>query len=868
MGNTGSVDSHRPRAVSALLRSKLRRPTVPAYFVVRSRLESALATVATRPLTLVIAPAGSGKTQLLSNWAAHAAVPVAWLSLEEVDGEPIVLWSGILAALDQLAPNGVGVARELMAGGAPIDEVVAGLLDGLEAVELDDAVLVLDDLHHVTDPSSVVSLALFLQHLPGWLHVVVSSRTDPALPLDRLRIRDQIAEVRFAELRFTLEESCEMLARLAPDLSEDQRETSAVGTDGWAAGVQLVALSARSARTTLSPFAGVGSSQLTEHYVWHEVLASGDPDVVDVLLGVSVVDRVNSALAAAITGQTDAHALLARAEAQGLFVFRLGTEGWFGMHPLVREALRSELVRSGRHRVHHERAARWFEDAGETVHALAQWQLAGRHRDALRLLAARSTELYDQGREDVIAHTLEAIPRDVAMTDVPALIDFAVSHILGPRKRFVETVRDATWLAERDDEDYSPPLDALRAISLTMSGDWTSGRDAACRALVSLGDSWWQDHAGRFAWNTAARGVALSERWEDDDPFVRDATIAMSRDPLRGFSLEGIRALGHALAGRPVAALRVAAGVRPAAPTMSILRVELALAEALALFELADRERALAALHAIAQQPDEPRLFAPVAAMLALADAAVDDGDPTTAALEVDRAEELVTIADAGPDLLDWVNRRATTVAILGGDDATARRRANEVNDPFWGPVSRARVELAAGDQAAAAAELVAAAPRCPRHRVVRMLLDARAAAPPGDAAEHAARAAELASEHGLLRTVVADGRELLPAFERAAWRVPEEWLGRLRLAMAPSSLATWPPTRDLPEHLTDRERDVLRLLPSRLTIAEIAKELYVSVNTMKFHLRVIYRKLGVKSRDEAAAVARSMSHMSSTTSR
>ncbi len=163
---------------------------------------------------------------------------------------------------------------------------------------------------------------------------------------------------------------------------------------------------------------------------------------------------------------------------------------------------------------------------------------------------------------------------------------------------------------------------------------------------------------------------------------------------------------------------------------------------------------------------------------------------------------------------------------------------------------------------------MATAAPRCTRHEVVRAVLDARAAVVPGEVDEHAARAAELASEHGLLRTLVADGRDLLPAFERAAWRLPEEWLSRLRLAMAPTSLVARLPTRDLPEHLTDRERDVLRLLPSRLTIAEIAKELYVSVNTMKFHLRVIYRKLGVNSRDEAAAVARSMAQMSSTTAR
>ena len=134
-----------------------------------------------------------------------------------------------------------------------------------------------------------------------------------------------------------------------------------------------------------------------------------------------------------------------------------------------------------------------------------------------------------------------------------------------------------------------PPLEALHAIVLTMSGDWTAGESSAQRAIVRFGDGWWSDPAGRFVWNVAARGVALSERWADDDPSVRDATMAMRRDPRRGISLEGVRALGHAFAGRPVDALRIAAGIRHAAPTMSILRIELALAEALARLEIGDR---------------------------------------------------------------------------------------------------------------------------------------------------------------------------------------------------------------------------------------------------------------------------------------
>ena len=199
------------------------------------------------------------------------------------------------------------------------------------------------------------------------------------------------------------------------------------------------------------------------------------------------------------------------------------------------------------------------------------------------------------------------------------------------------------------------------------------------------------------------------------------------------------------------------------------------------------------------------------------------------------------------------------TVAVAGGDLEEATRRSTAIVDPFWGPISAARVHLARGDRVAAAECLLDAPPRCLRHAVVAGLLRARAATPPDEVIAHVTLAVELASAHGMLQTVVSEGRELMDVIERAAWRVPDEWLHRLRLAMAPATLAVRPTTRDLPEALTDRELDVLRLLPSRLTLSEVAKELYLSVNTVKFHLRVIYRKLGVNSRGDAAGIARAM---------
>ena len=857
------------RDVSPLLRSKLRPPAVPEYFVPRARLDNVLDDLTTRPLTLVIAPAGSGKTQFLANWVSTTSEPVAWLSLEEMDDDPVELWSGMMATLDSLSPGCGDAARRLLASSAPIGDVVRALLQSLESVSVAHSVLVIDDVHHVRDSTTADSLSLFVQHLPRWLHVVIAGRADPHLPLDRLRARGQLDELRFPDLQLTPAEARQVLQRLAPDLSESEIEESARSTDGWAAGVQLTGLAARTAHVKLSPTSLRPDVQLlTEDYVWHEVLATADPDVVDVLLQISVVDRVNSALATAITGRADVRDLLLRGEAQGQFVYRIGGEGWFRIHPFVRQALLNELVRSSRHLPSHERAALWLEHADETVIALEQWLLAERPREALRLLGAKSTQLYDQGREGVIMRTVEAIPMDVAAADVPSLIDFAIGHIVGSRAKFIAAVRQAVWRAGRTQHDLSPQLDALQAISWGMTGNWTRGAESARRSLGDLGDSWWSDPAVRFSWNTAARCLALTESWDDDDPFLVDATIATSRDPRRGISLEGVRALGHAFAGRPIDALRVAGGVRHAAATMSILRVELAIAEAVSRREIGDRERAIAELQVIADDATEPRLYCPIAAMLSLASIAADAGDIETAAHELARAESLMRSADGGPDLEQWINRAATTLALAAGNIDEATRTANAIADPFWGPVCRTRVHLALGGVDAAMTALAAAEPRCPRHRVTYELLTARVVPLPDDVLGHVTTAVELASSHGMLQTVVDNGRELMDVIERTAWAVSEEWLQRLRLAMAPNESRLQLPTREFIEPLTDRERDVLRLLPSRLTLSEIAKELYVSVNTLKFHLRVIYRKLGVNSRDEAAAVARSMTRVASAGSR
>ncbi len=409
------------------------------------------------------------------------------------------------------------------------------------------------------------------------------------------------------------------------------------------------------------------------------------------------------------------------------------------------------------------------------------------------------------------------------------------------------------------DRQAAPQIAALRSISLTMQGDWTLAGSLAGDALTELGEKWWTDPVGRYAWNMRARSVALSEAWDDANIVVRDATIAMGRDAVRGLSLMGVRALGEALAGRPVDALRLAAGVRHAAASLATLRAELGIAEAVARRELGDRHCALDELRMIADAPTDIRMYCTVTAMLELALAAADEGDSDSATREFTRAQSLVADEHGGPDLQNWLGRVGTVVALGGGNVEAAERWAAAVTDTFWGPISRARVELATGNAAAAYGLSAEAIPRCVRHEVVRSLVAARAAPNTQEVTQEVTHAVEVASLHGMMQTVASEGRDLIEQIERAAWRVSGDWLDRVRLAAAQGAIPQSATLRGYGEALTDRERDVLRLLPSRLTLSEIAKELYVSVNTLKFHLRVIYRKLDVNSREEAAAIARSL---------
>lgn len=851
---------------SPLLSARLRPPTVPARHIPRERLHRLLDSVTTAPVTLVNAPAGAGKTMLVANWAAHSARPTAWVSIDDTDRDAGQFWATVTAALQAFVPGCGGAHTTAKRRRASLNDLVDDLVERLNDENREPSFLILDDVQIVDDEDEVVrSFRPFLEHLPSWLHVVLLSRRDLKLAQDRMRARGQLGEVHFAELLFLPAEAKEMLSRLAPSLPPEKVDMAVTSAAGWAAGLQLAALAARTseAQHSLDDIAAA-EGLLIHDYVWREALAGEAPELVETMLDVALVDRFNASLAQALTARSDADGLLLRAEARGLFVSRVGAEGWFEMHALARAALRTELASRSPDRLmeRHARAARWFENAGEVPQALEHWLQAGRPREALRVLAGSAADLHDSGREVTLQRTMAEIAPEVATDDLDTMLDYTWCHLSLDRRRFLELAEQLSWWTEHSDADKTTRarVKTVESIAAATSGGWAAGGRLARQAITEFGEDTWRDPLGRFAWNMVARDAALSERWDESSDEVREARLALGRDPWRRIAFEGTRAVGAALAGRPLDALVVAAAARRAAAVsnMTMLHDELALAEAIAHRELGDRERAVTEFEVLTQAPGEPMLYARILANCELAHAYADEGDLGNAQQALATAEGLADAESFGADGRSWISRVGVRLALTAGRLDEARHFADVEPDPFWAAVATAHINLAEDEQADAAAVLEVAEPRCIRHEVIVGLLKAQVTDAHDESVKLAAIAIEQAAGVGLLQTVASEGADILELAERAAWRAPSQWLERLRRASGVPALR--PPK--LIEPLTERERDVLRFLPSRLTLREIADELFISVNTLKFHLKVIYRKLGVSSRAEASEAARRMSRL------
>src|SRR3954453_3637140 len=364
-----------------LLETKFHVPRRGRGVVPRPRLIEGLTRRAESALTLVSAPAGFGKTTLLTEWLAEwlAIAPAsdrcaAWLSLDERDNDPALFWRYLVAALEAAAPGVGSNALGLLQTQPPTEAVLATLLNDLNAVE-NDVVLVLDDFHVIEAPEVQDGMEFLLEHLPPRIHLVLAARADPALPLARLRGRGELVEVRAAALRFTPDEAAGYLNGVM-GLALTPRDVEALEgrTEGWIAALQLAALSMQGRDDVAGFIAGfAGNDRYIVDYLAEEVLQRQPERVRSFLLQTSVLGRLSGPLCDAVTGRDGGRAMLEALDRGNLFLVPLDDRRrWYRYHHLFADVLQAHLldeqpdVAPGLHR----RASAWHAENGERFGAV------------------------------------------------------------------------------------------------------------------------------------------------------------------------------------------------------------------------------------------------------------------------------------------------------------------------------------------------------------------------------------------------------------------------------------------------------------------------------------------------------------------
>ena len=405
---------------SPLLETKFHVPTRRRGLVARSRLNERLRRAGESALTLVSAPAGFGKTTLLTDWLTTApgdGRATAWLSLDHSDNDPALFWAYFIAALKTAAPGvGEGALALLRSTESPREAFVVTLLNDLAAVS-DEVVVVLDDYHVIEEPDIRDGMAYLVEHLPPQIRLVIATRADPALPLPRLRARGQLVEIRAADLRFTLGEAAAYLTEvMGLELSPGDVVALEGRTEGWIAALQLAALSMQGRDDLAGFIAGfAGDDRYIVDYLVGEVLHQPE-HVRSFLLQTSLLTRLNGSLCDAVTGRDGGRAMLEALDRGNLFLVPLDDRRlWYRYHHLFADVLRARLLDEQGDKVLelHRRASGWYARNGDQSAAIGHALDGEDFERAADLVEMVATRLRQARQEATLTRWLEALPEEL-----------------------------------------------------------------------------------------------------------------------------------------------------------------------------------------------------------------------------------------------------------------------------------------------------------------------------------------------------------------------------------------------------------------------------------------------------------------------
>lgn len=874
-----------------------------------------------RKLTLITAPAGFGKTTLVREWLTGCGRQVAWLSLDEGDNDPTRFLTYMVAALRTIAPDtGEGIIEVLQSPQPPpLEVILTTLLNEISALPF-NFLLVLDD-YHLVDAKPVDDILTFIvEHLPPQMHLVLTTREDPQLPLPRLRARGQLIELRASDLRFTTSEATEFLRQVMRlDLSEEDVATLEERTEGWIAGLQLAALSMQGHQDVAGFIrAFAGDHRYIVDYLVEEVLRRQSEVTRQFLLQTSILDRLNGPLCDAVTGQKGSTARLETLERGNFFVVGLDdTRHWYRYHHLFAEVLYAHLVADypGRISTLHQSASKWYEHNGSTAEAIHHALAASNFERAADLVELAVPAMRRSRQEATLLGWLKALPDELFHCRPVLSVQYADALMLSGKFEGVEArLRDAERWLDTPTADVSGG-ERPQAPS-------TQANPEQSRRMIVVNEAEFRRLPGSIAVNRA--GMALVRG--DVSGTVKYARLALDRlpeeDHLGGGAAASLLGLAYWTSGNLEAGHRAYADgmarLQKAGHISDTMGCSIALAdiriaqgrlhEAITTYEhalqlaaeqgpnvlrgTADMYVGMSELHLeyndlkaatqyllrskelgeLAGLPQNPYRWCVAMARVREAEGDLDG------ALELLHHSERVYMSDFFPNVRPIAALKARVWLAqgrLGQALGWAREQGLSAGDELsylyeFEHITLARVLLARYKSDQDEVNRFILEPLELLERLLRaaqagerigslleiLVLQSLAHQLQGDiraALEPLQRALMLAEPEGYMRMFVNEGAPMMVLLQEAAKRkIAPNYVRHLLTAFDKDEDRTSLKQQVLIEPLSARELEVLRLLRTELSGPEIARQLSVSLPTLRTHTNNIYLKLGMNNRRAA----------------
>ncbi len=885
-----------------LLSTKLFVPPPRPTLVPRSRLVARLSQGLTLPLTLISAPAGFGKTTLISEWRASNAgdaYPIACVSLEEEDNDPTRFLAYMVAALGTLKPELAETALGMLQSPQPppIQAFLTGLINDLGEISHSFA-LVLDDYHAISSQPVHEAVSFILDHMPQHMHLVLLTRADPPLPLARLRARAQLVEIRADDLRFTSSEAAAFFnTRMGLALTSDDVVALEQRTEGWIAGLQLAALAMQTPRSTGSfddtakfIAAFTGSHHYVADYLVAEVLERQPEEVRSFLLQTSILGRMTSELCDRLTGRSDSQILLRQLETSNLFLVPLDEERrWYRYHHLFADVLSTQLRLAYQDQLAelHQRAAEWHEQNGYVGEAISHALAAGDQPRAARLIENNALEMLMRGEAVTVLNWIASIVplnRERPWLGILQSWAFICTGQLDPLEVVLQEAErnlGSPGMTE-DSQAARSHIAAIRALAVARRGEAKRAITLAHEAIDELPES-----------EVIIRGIVIftlgDASWQTGDlaGAMRAFAEASQINAAVGNFLAGVLALSssaallaeqgelHQAAGSFQKALQLA--------TRSDGRMMPAAAQAfLGLSgieyewnELDSAGRSVEQALEFGHRWGNPDTLAGAYLMRARLQQA--RGDTHSAVASLHEAEELARGHGVTTVRVPQIDAFRVRIWLEQANHEAVTRWAhahplNPVDEITYqhqvAYLTSARI-LIAQERADTALTLlepilvqVEALGQMGRALEV-LILQSLALADLGDmprALSVLARALTFGQSEGYVRVFLDEGTAMANLLRHAGSHgLSPKYVAAL-LSQFDRDVAITPAAQQpLIEPLTDRELEVLRLLADGLSNQEIARTLSIALGTAKTHTSSLYRKLDVTSRTQAVARAREL---------